>query len=299
MFHEGVLRCHPRKRSDLETSGSRTAVMPFTGHYFDQLRLQNCQVLASYSNNCHQLIEQRAGLSFPPWPGRWPPCCWTLYLCKNLHTEICVYVWFPSSFLWRASCWQSSASRGSRWKAAPSNTTTKSNGAWLSPSFMTPETHFNLVTQLLDFLCRSDHISLFPCHLISISLDLVPPPACLLPWYHPHFSPSSVRLLTEMRFLIFLAPDLCHFLFLDSKNQDFLQTPPIPPRCRVLVKHNVLLKKWYKYTKRSVQFLNTIKTKESNKESATLRDLRMIWCLQNNRGAAFFRDARWHMDKQL
>lgn len=41
-----------------------------------------------------------------------------------------------------------------------SNTATQSNRAWISPVFMTPGTHFNLVTQLPDFLSPAAHLSL-------------------------------------------------------------------------------------------------------------------------------------------
>lgn len=41
-----------------------------------------------------------------------------------------------------------------------SNMATQSNRAWISPVFMTPGTHFNLVTQLPDFLSPAAHLSL-------------------------------------------------------------------------------------------------------------------------------------------
>lgn len=52
-----------------------------------------------------------------------------------------------------------------------SNTTTQSNRAWTSPVFMTPDTHFNLVTQLPDFLSPVD-LSLSAYLLFTFHLHL-------------------------------------------------------------------------------------------------------------------------------
>lgn len=104
---------------------------------------------------------------------------------KPSHWDLCLcLVPFQFFFLWWGPCWQSRGFQVSWWKAAPSNTITKSNRAWILPLFMTPGTHFHLVTHLLHFLCDSDYYSLFPCHLISMSLDLLPHPACFLACLH-------------------------------------------------------------------------------------------------------------------
>lgn len=208
MFHYWVLQCHPIKRSDLETSVSRTAELLFTGNYFEQLRpfFLEEHFNASHVNKCYQLKEEVGAknghvLPNPDQVADHAAANVSIYV-KLSHWGLCLclgpFQFFATRFLLTKQRFP-----GLLVKSAPSNTTTKSNRAWISPLFMTPETHFNLVTQLLDFLCRSDDISLFPCHLISISLDLLPPLACLLPWYHLHFSPSSVRLLTEMTCLSF------------------------------------------------------------------------------------------------
>lgn len=88
---------------------------------------------------------------------------------SNFPTQICVYVCFPSSFFVTRFLLTKQNFPASRWKAALSNTTTESNGAWILPLFTSAETHFNLVTQLLDFLCGSDAVSFFPRQLVSIS----------------------------------------------------------------------------------------------------------------------------------
>lgn len=58
-----------------------------------------------------------------------------------------------------------------------SDSTTRSNQAWISPLFMTPGTHFNLITQLPAFtspMVVSLYLSLFHFHLLPLS--------CLLPF---------------------------------------------------------------------------------------------------------------------
>lgn len=118
------------------------------------------------------------------------PSRWDLCLCL-----------VPFQFLCDGgSCWQSRGSQASWWKAALSSTTTKSNGAWISPLFMTPATHFKLVTQLLDFLCHSDNTSSFPGTLSPSHLTFcLPRPVYFLE--NIFTSPSSVSLLTEITVL--------------------------------------------------------------------------------------------------
>lgn len=81
-----------------------------------------------------------------------------------------------------------------------SNSTTPSNQAWISPLFMTPDTHFNLITQLPAFLSPLDlshDLSFSHSPLISISLDpplplsCLPPYSSFIPWQWHCPRPSS------------------------------------------------------------------------------------------------------------
>lgn len=86
----------------------------------------------------------------------------------------------------RGACCQSRGLHGPRGGNLPlSNSTTWSNQAWISPLFITPDTHFNLITQLQAFLLPLDlshYLSFSHSPLISSLLDPLLPLSCLLPY---------------------------------------------------------------------------------------------------------------------
>lgn len=109
-----------------------------------------------------------------------------LFCVKLLHKESCVCVEFPSVLLSKVCVITVRHMLPKQRLAGPcggklllSNMTTQSNQARISLLFMTPVTHFNLITQLPAFLSSLD-LSHYLSPLIPISLVPLLPLSCLL-----------------------------------------------------------------------------------------------------------------------